>query len=284
MQMSGNSEDISTSKKKKIHVPEICPYCPKMLSRRDKLVQHIKTQHPGAVIPHPPGKKIEHQCETRKVDFECENSLDEAEAEHSKEVAKVEVKENVLKHLPLPCPWPFCGKILSRRDKLNHHIKHVHMKNKDEEKSTKENVIEGLKNSTKDKSENPVEETENQTEKHLNSEKSPPSKQTPKKKPQPPPCPFCKSRLSRMDKLRKHIERKHPGEKFELPKLKKLPGNGKKATKKVKKGKENKAIKLVTPWELLWNSKEPVFVKFDFNKRPSKRARTESELTVELNC
>ena len=37
-----------------------------------------------------------------------------------------------------------------------------------------------------------------------------------------------------------------------------------------------------TPWDLLWNSKEPVFVKFAFKKKSFKRQRTESELTVDF--
>jgi len=210
----------------------MCPHCSKLLSRRDKLVNHIKTQHPGLLIPLASSTK-----ET------------ESAADITNLVTKV--KENVLKHIPLPCP--FCDKILSRRDKLNNHIKNVHVKQTEEfvkPEDEKENVV----------SESLLDKTN----------------VLPKKKPQPPPCPYCKALLSRMDKLRKHIEKKHPGKKSFNPK------NPSQTVKEVKREVKRETKKVTqTPWDLLWNSKEPVFVKFDFNKKPCKRQRKDSKLTVE---
>ena len=115
----------------------------------------------------------------------------------------------------------------------------------------------------------------------------PPSLNSPKKKPQPPPCPYCKAVLSRMDKLRRHVEKKHPGKKFNPPKLKKLSESGKELKTGVKKKVKSVAKKepkkvTPTPWDLLWNSKEPVFVKFAFKKKSFKRTRTVSELTIDF--
>eukprot|EP00090_Calanus_glacialis_P047514 TRINITY_DN9909_c0_g1_i1.p1 TRINITY_DN9909_c0_g1~~TRINITY_DN9909_c0_g1_i1.p1 ORF type:complete len:321 (-),score=78.47 TRINITY_DN9909_c0_g1_i1:143-1054(-) len=245
----------------RISVPELCPHCPKMLSRRDKLINHIKTQHPGSPIPLASSTRVSEPAPG---------------------------KENVLKHLPLPCP--FCDKILSRRDKLNNHLKSAHSMTKYEKKQEEEIIFSDNENiaSADHLDDKPKVEAPSPS---INSPKKtpqpPPSPNSPKKKRQPPPCPYCKAVLSRMDKLTKHIEKKHPGKKFTPPKLKK-PSECAKKVKSVVKKEVKSLVKRdpkkvnPTPWDLLWNSKEPVFVKFAFKKKSFKRQRTESESTIDF--
>jgi len=233
-----STKENASPMKGRFSLPELCPHCPKMLSRRDKLVNHIKTQHPGKPIP-------------------LASSTVAA-------VGFTETKETFLKHLPIPCP--FCDKILSRRDKLNKHIKNIHLKQSvDNDYRNEPLLTSGKENAS---SESPIEKRKE------------PKPTSPKKKAQPPPCPYCNAVLSRMDKLNKHIQKKHPGKHLKSEKCKKQKKNEKVGTKEKKKNNE---VPFQTPWDLLWNSKEPVFVKFDFKKKLLKRQRTDSEVTVDFD-
>jgi len=210
-----------------------------MLSRRDKLVSHIKTQHPGSPIPPP---SFIRNTENQKVSTHA--------------------------HTNISFPCPFCEKILSRRDKLNKHIKNIHSELK----------IDGSGKLCPEQSDN--KENIDSEQKTLISEDLVASTKPKmiKSKSKPTPCPFCSAVLSRTDKLTKHIEKKHPGKNYK-PSTKSSKNDTVLKKKDGKKKRENAP----KAWDLLWNSKEPVFVKFDFSKKLSKRKRKVSEITVDLN-
>jgi len=150
-----------------------------------------------------------------------------------------------------------------------------------EKKHEKEIIFFGKENDAEEKFDEKPEVVMPPTSLNLPKKKlqSPQPLSSPKKKPLPPPCPYCKAVLSRMDKLTKHIERKHPGKKFNPPKIKR-PSE---CVKVVRSEVKREPIKVTrTPWDLLWNSSEPVFVKFSFKKKSFKRQRTDSELTIDF--
>ena len=201
-----------------------------MLSRRDKLVSHIKTQHPGSPIPPP---SFTRNTEPQKVSA----------------------------HAHFPCP--FCEKILSRRDKLNKHIKNIHS---------------GLKIDGSGKFGSEISDDKENIDSEQNTPIASTKPKMIKSKSKPTPCPFCSAVLSRTDKLTKHIEKKHPGKNCK-------PSTKASKSDTVLKKKDGKKKRENAPkaWDLLWNSKEPVFVKFDFSKKLSKRKRKVSEITVDLD-
>lgn len=100
--------EIASPQKTRYDMPCICHYCDKILSRKDKLNHHIKTQHPGGFVSKSPIKltKTKDVSETppgrRSIDKLAGRSIDKL------------------------APCPYCDKILSRTDKLNQHIKTQH--------------------------------------------------------------------------------------------------------------------------------------------------------------
>merc|ERR1711915_521110 len=84
-------------------------------------------------------------------------------------------------------------------------------------------------------------------------------------------CPYCQSVLSRSDKLNYHMRSKHFKQYSDWKMKKKKPSHV-----------DVKPSPIVSPWELLWNTKEPVYVKFNFKKRFGRRQRSDSEISVDL--
>ena len=96
------------------------------------------------------------------------------------------------------------------------------------------------------------------------------------------PCLYCKVMLSGADKLKPHIKSKHPGKR--VPKLSVEKVSSKKASSEEELNRRN-VIKLQDPWQILWGTKDLVYVKFNFRK-PSdgrrRRARSDSDISVEM--
>ena len=139
---------------------------------------------------------------------------------------------------------PLCGKVLSMSDKLTQHIKTVHS----EAKLVKKCEVRILN------------QKENIDPEQLKLVTKPFKGKE---------CPYCKAVLSRSDKLTYHMRSKH-SKQYSKWRNKKPSHVGVKSRQKV------------SPWELLWNSKEPVYVKFNFKKRFVRRERSDSEISVDL--
>lgn len=79
------------------------------------------------------------------------------------------------------------------------------------------------------------------------------------------PCVYCKTMLSCKEKLKPHINSKHPGKR--VPRL-----SIEKVSKKSDEHSQRKILKLQDPWQILWGGKELVYLKFRF-RRPGAGAR-----------
>jgi len=296
----------------------ICEYCDKILSRRDKLISHIKSKHPGKVVPSSP-EKSERVLPAAPRLFECtfcgkflsrknrlENHIkaihlkkDNPEPSNIKE-ASSQANKPVVSSCSLNGSNPeagaprrfecmFCGKFLSRNDKLEKHIDTIHMK-EGEFKPGPEPVMKEKKGIME------VKEVKATKEGRVRNRSA------------PTPCPYCDAVLSRPDKLKHHIIHKHPGKQVPIrvcsspvkvdsasTAVVKMAGKSKLKTQESAKlltTSSSKAVKsshasktedssYEMDWKKLWSSGNLVYVKFNFT-RAKKRKRTDSEISFDL--
>jgi len=208
------------------------------------------------------------------------------EKEEAEAMVEDQVEDQISQTTPqrydMPISCPYCDKILSRKDKLNAHIKKLHP-----------NGLSGLQRSSKSPAPIKVAPIKEASE-------TPPRQRSTGKL---APCPYCDKILSRTDKLNEHIKTQHLGfpsptkikvEKMTTPK----PSTESKVKKKIvledipkrpivkkvaKRVVEDTSTIIEKAMEMAYTAEDPVFVKFSFPKPLIGRKRQNSEDSIDMD-
>ena len=271
------ARDLESDRKEGKQRPSVpCPYCDKVLSRRDKMILHVKSIHPDKEAPPTPvkaakSKEDESKSKKKKSDKEGATETKKAKKKSTSDKDHKEGKKSEKKSDKVKIPCPYCGKLLSRRDKVYDHIKTVHPGSKLPNKIKVEKVSEKGKKGKEKKKEKGKKKKEEKGDKGKEKKKEKGKGEKDKKK--------TKSKeKNSTEKTAKKIKKDKKGK--QLTKA----GKSKLKIQKVKKKIliQDSSQVLARAMKKVWSSSDPVYVKFRFTK-PAKRQRTDSEVSVELD-
>ena len=231
--------------------PAACPFCGQMLSRKEQLIKHVNSKHPGkrvevisqASANHSPSKKAKPAATLNGEEFydhqpqevhpgyyemEANDTEDEIynEADEITEVTPEEIAAGppviddsgivtvVVENARSPVGCPFCDRMLTRKENLMKHVERWH-------ENQQINVIMRSSLSQKEKSllSSPQIVPKKLVKVEPKAEPSPaaPAGDKPKSKYKHVRCPYCQLILTRYANLKGHIYSKHKGS--EVPEL-----------------------------------------------------------------
>ena len=224
--------------------PVACPFCGQMLSRKEQLIKHVTSKHPGkrvevisqASANYSPPKKAKpdvslngeeffdnqpqevnpdyYEMEANDTEDEIYNEVDEIMEITPEEISAAApfIDDNgvvtiTVENARSPVGCPFCDRMLTRKENLMKHVERWH-------ENQQINVI--MKSSQSQKEKNSVPSPQIVPKKLVKVEiKTEPSQAAvgdkPKSKYKHVRCPYCQLILTRYANLKGHIYSKHKG-------------------------------------------------------------------------